>query len=259
MKKIFLILTLVIITSILLILSLKEDNMSVEAISSIINNYTNSGFVSLRNDDSDEYLKYMPPNHESILDYEILYDKDTCLMIFFFSKEVSRETIYTCHDFFTKFILMDARALGDPYVISMELRASLPNKEFKAYIGKELAIDYQFVQKDVQKDYSIIRKELNEDIDNIYNQRKIQDEFSNYIKSHLNNLGYKGVKIEKSFNNNFLIIRLKNKDIHEAKLFFESSDFVEKLNLSKHDFINEIRIIQTSVDNKVTIINLNIY
>lgn len=218
----------------------------------IINDYMNSGFKSFKNTDSDEYIDQVI-NYKPILEYEMLYDNDMCLVIFFFTKDVSKEIINSCYDFFTKFILLDAKPIGDPLIISSELRKKLPNKQFMVYIGKTLAIDYKIVQEN----NSIVKKEFKEDMNNIYNQRKINDEFSSYIDNKLNDLEYESNSIEKSFNNNFLIIKLKSKDIKEAVSFFESKDFIDELKLSKHDFINEIRIVQMSNDNKVTTINLN--
>ena len=52
-------------------------------------------------------------------------------------------------------------------------------------------------------------------------------------------------------------MRLKGEDTSKAEDFLSSSEFLNELNGSEHDFIREIRIILTSQNDEVTVINFD--
>lgn len=218
----------------------------------IVAGYMNDNYTSIKGMDSDTYISNCP-NFYSILDYEIIYNDDTCLMLVFLEHDVQIDTINYFNNLFAEFILMGANPIGDPNIIDVDLRENLHNKVFRAYIGNRLAIDYKFYQEK----YTILSKELNEDVEKIYKQRKVTDEFGDYIKRYFTSQKLNLESIEKSFNNRFLLIKTSEGNIDTIRKFISSSEFNDKIMSSKHDFIEEVWIIQSSLNNKTTKLRLD--
>ena len=252
MRKSFFFILLAVVLLISAIFFITDDNdFSGEEINKIIGKYSNEDFISLKDQYVSNYFKEYYYTDE-IIDFEILYNDNSCVTLFFLPYDVSKETIETCNRFFTKHILLTSDVYAGPVILNADLRKKLNHKNFMVYIGDRLAMNYNYNQKE----YSIIDSQITEDYEYVYKQRMIKDELKSYIMKELKKIGYRNINIEKSFNNNFLIVRMKGNSVDEAEEFFSSSEFGNEIRKSKHDFLDEIRIILNSKNNDITSINL---
>ena len=221
-----------------ILLITNKNEFSVDEINTIVKSYNNKDFVSLKDERVVEYFNEYY-NNDEILEFEVLHDNTSCLTLFFLPHNASKDTIEACNRFFAKNILITPGPMGGPIILDSDLRKELRNKNLRIYIGDRLAIDYNFKQKE----YTIVDSKIIEDLNHVYNQRIIKDKLSVYINRELKNYGYKNISIEKSFNNNFLIVKMKGHSIESADELFSSGEFIKELRKSKHDYISEVRIV----------------